>query len=474
MDTSLKDLNRKRKTIGFRLAAWYSLAFILSSLALFGLAYFLLSSSLEQKDRELIESQVRLYASRYQTGGLPALMEEVRAGHKESLFVRVAGAENETVFQNIPLDWGDFDVTQLETTVVPGNRQWSHLLGREEEGELIKDPDRLEILSAPLPDGFLLQVGKTTEARKEVLEYFQSVFAVVMVAVLGIGLAGGALLAHRSLRPVRELAGALRSVRETGQLTARVPMRQTGDELDELAGQFNALLETIEGLVNRMRSALDNIAHELRTPMTRLRGAAETALRSEPNAETCKQALGDCLEEAEQTLIVLNSLMDVAEAEAGAMKLDLTKVDVHVLIGSAGGLYEHVAEDKHITLAAALPEPLCVQADAKRLRQAVANLLDNAIKYTPPGGRIEIGARLEQQRVLISVKDTGVGIKPEELPKIWDRHYRGEAGYSERGLGLGLSLVRAVVQAHKGSVQARSEPGRGSEFVIDLPLSAPG
>ena len=400
-------------------------------------------------------------------------MEEVGAGHKESLFVRVAGAENETVFQNIPLDWGDFDVTQLETTVVPGNRQWSHLLGREEEGELIKDPDRLEILSAPLPDGFLLQVGKTTEARKEVLEYFQSVFAVVMVAVLGIGLAGGALLAHRSLRPVRELAGALRSVRETGQLTARVPTRQTGDELDELAAQFNALLETIEALVNRMRSALDNIAHELRTPMTRLRGAAETALRSEPDAEACKQALGDCLEEAEQALIVLNSLMDVAEAEAGAMKLDLAEVDLSALIQSAVGLYEHVAEDKHITLAAALPEPLCVQADANRLRQAVANLLDNAIKYTPPGGRIEISARLERQRVLISVKDTGIGIKPEELPKIWDRLYRGEAGYSERGLGLGLSLVRAVVLAHKGSVKVLSQPGQGSEFVIDLPFTLP-
>lgn len=472
--TSLKSLSQKRKTVGFRLAAWYTLAFILSSLALFGLAYVLLSSSLEQKDRELIASQLKLYASRYESDGLPALIEEVQAGHKESLYVRVAGPENNTLFQNIPLDWGDFESAQLESVVAKGNLQWTHVLGTEEEGELIPDPDRLEILSATLPDGSVLQVGKTTEARKEILEYFQRTSALVLVAVLGIGLGGGALLAHRSLRPVRELAGALRSVRETGKLDARVPTRQTGDELDELAGLFNALLETIEALVNRMRSALDNIAHELRTPMTRLRGSAEMALRSNPDPQAYRQALADCLEEAEQTLTMLNALMDVAEAEAGAMKLDVEEVDLPALIGSVVGLYEHVAEDKAIAIQAALPEKVVVQADLRRLRQAIANLLDNAIKYTPAGGRIEISARVEQQRVLISVQDTGIGIRPEELPKIWDRLYRGEAGQSQRGLGLGLSLVRAVVQAHKGSVQAHSEPGQGSRFVIDLPLHRRG
>jgi len=405
---------------------------------------------------------------------LPALIEEVEAGHKESLYVRVAGPNNNTVFQNIPLDWGDFDPKQLETLEVKGGRQWSHVLGAVEEEELIPDPDRLEVLSATLPDGFLLQVGKTTEARKEVLEYFQQTSALVLVAVLGIGLAGGALLARRSLRPVRELAGALRSVRETGKLTARVPTRQTGDELDELAGQFNVLLETIESLVNRMRSALDNIAHELRTPMTRLRGSAEMALRSNPDPQAYRQALTDCLEEAEQALTMLNALMDVAEAEAGAMKLEMEEVELSALIGSAVGLYEHVAEEKGVAIEVTLPERIVLRADPRRLRQAVANLLDNAVKYTPAGGRIEIGARPEPQGIQILVKDTGIGIPAEELPNIWDRLYRGEAGRSQRGLGLGLSLVRAVVQAHKGSVEVRSEPGQGSQFVIHLPVASTG
>lgn len=453
------------------MAAWYSFVFIVSSLVLFGLAYFLLSVSLQQKDREIIASELKLYASRYENGGLEAVSAEINAGHKESLFVRVAGPRNETLFHNMPSQWDDFDVTQLEAMGIRGDRRWTYLGGKE-EGEVFEDPDKLEIMSVALPDGSFLQVGKSTEGRKEILEYFQGIFAIVVVAVLGIGFAGGALLAHRSLRPVRDLAGALRSVRDTGRMNARVPTRQTGDELDELAGLFNALLETIESLVNRMRSALDNIAHELRTPMTRLRGAAEMALRSHPDAETYKQALADCLEEAEQSLTTLNALMDVAEAEAGAMKLDLEEVDLSSLIHSVLGLYEHVAEDKGITLQGALPERLCLQADPKRIRQAVANLLDNAIKYTPQGGRIEIKAHGEPQQVLISVRDTGIGITPEELPKIWDRLYRGEASRSQRGLGLGLSLVRAVVFAHKGSVEAHSESGKGSRFVISLPVTS--
>jgi len=136
------------------------------------------------------------------------------------------------------------------------------------------------------------------------------------------------------------------------------------------------------------------------------------------------------------------------------------------------GVYQYVADDKGITVQTALPEQLCLRADAKRMRQAVANLLDNAIKYTPQGGQIEIQTRLEQQHALISVRDTGIGIRREELPKIWDRLYRGEASHSQRGLGLGLSLVRAIVRAHQGSVEAHSEPGQGSQFVICLPVNS--
>jgi len=436
----------------------------------FALAYFLLSVSLREQDRAIIESELELYASRYETAGLDAVVAEINARHRESLFVRVAGPGNQTLLLHVPAEWNEFDFKQLEATRPGKNRQWSTLVAAEEE--LFEDPDRLEVLSSTLPDGSLVQVGKSTEARKDILDYFQSLFAVVMIVVLGLGFAGGALLASRALRPLRDLAAVLRSIRETGEMDARAPIPATGDELEELARLFNTLLETIESLVNRMRGALDDIAHDLRTPMTRLRGTAEMALQAKADAETYKEALADCLEEAEQVLTMLNTLADISEAEAGAMKLDLEEVDLAGVIRGVMGVYQYVAEEKDITLRTTLPEQLRLRVDPKRIRQAVANLLDNAIKYTPAGGRVEVEAHLEQQQALISVSDTGIGLKPEELPKIWERLYRGEASHSQRGLGLGLSLVRAVVLAHKGTVEAHSQPGQGSQFVLRLPFSA--
>ena len=437
---------------------------------MFALAYVLLSVSLQQQDRAIIESELQLYASRYETAGLDAVVAEINGRHRESLFVRVAGPRNQTLLQHIPAEWNEFDFKQLEAAPPSTDRQWTYLVAAEEEW--FEDPDRLEILSRTLPDGSVVQVGKSTEARKDILGYFQGIFAVVMIVVLGLGFAGGALLASRSLQPLRDLAAVLRSIRETGKMDARAPTPPTGDELEELARLFNALLETIESLVARMRDALDNIAHDLRTPMTRVRGAAEMALRSNPDLESCREALADCLEESEQVLTMLNALTDISEAEAGALKLDVEEVDLPGLIRSVIGVYQYVADDKGIAVHTALPEQLGLRADAKRLRQAVANLLDNAIKYTPHGGRIEIEAQREQHQVVISVTDTGIGIQPEELPKIWDRLYRGEASHAQRGLGLGLSLVRAVVLAHKGSVEAHSQPGQGSRFVICLPINS--
>ncbi len=437
---------------------------------MFLLAYFLLSTTLREKDHEAIESELQRYKSLHESGGLEVLLAEVRAQQKETMFVRVAGPGNETLAAYMPVGWDDFEWKQLETGAGTRQKNWIFLAGKL-EGQLIEDPDTLEILSAQLGDGTILQVGRSTELRGDILENFQNVFAVVTIAVLAIGLAGGAFWARRSLRPVNELVRVLRSIQETGKIEARVPTRQTGDQLDELTGQLNALLATIESLVGRMRGALDDVAHDLRTPLTRLRGAAEIALRSNADNETYRQALADCLEQAEQTLVMLNTLMDVAEAEAGTMKLQRERVDMAAVVQATVGLYEHVAEEEGVSLHAEVAEGLSVSADRRRLQQAVANLVDNAIKYNSRGGSVHIRAEQQGPHVVITVRDTGIGIAPEELSRIWDRLYRGEAGREHRGLGLGLSLVRAVAVAHKGSVEAQSELGRGSTLEIRLPAN---
>jgi signal transduction histidine kinase len=286
-----------------------------------------------------------------------------------------------------------------------------------------------------------------------------------------VGFAGGAWLAGRALRPIRNLSMVARSIVDTGRFDARVPVRARRNELDELAMLFNQMLEKIELLIRGMKDSLDNVAHDLRTPVTRLRGMAEQALRAEAGEGTAREALADCLEESERLMATLNALMDVSEAEAGTMKLALESIDLGALIGEVAELYGYAADEKNISVSTSGAKGLYVDGDRTRLRQVIANLVDNAVKYTPKGGHIDIEARKEDRQALVVVRDNGIGIARDELGRIWDRLYRGDKSRSQRGLGLGLSLVKAVIQAHNGRVEAAPNPSGGSVFRVYLPLA---
>ncbi len=465
---SLRSLDRIRKTIGFRLTLWYSALFIVSSLILFVIVYFLISSSFRQEERYTIQSKLREFSAQYQRGGIEALKREVGfEEHSGNLFfVRVAGPRGHTLFVNIPALMGEgFDTGQIENRAVTGSGQWIHLPAKGDKGGV------LDIASTSLTDGGILQVGMSRGEKEEFLERFRETFAGIIIPVILLGFTGGVLFAFRALMPIRNIIKTVRSI-DKGRLDARVSVRHTGDELEELTVLFNGMLQRIEVLINGMRSALDNVAHDLRTPMTRLRGTAEMALRSGQDMEVCREALSDCLEESDQILKMLNTLMDISEAETGVMRLRLEKINLSSLIEDVVDLYRYVAEDEGIAIYIKTPGELFLTADHNRMRQVIANLLDNAVKYTPAGGRVDVEASRKGDHVVVRVEDTGIGISEEELPKIWGRLYRGEQSRSARGLGLGLSLVKAVVHAHKGYVEVYSEPDRGSGFMICLPVKA--
>jgi signal transduction histidine kinase len=466
---SFKSLERLRKTTGFRLTVWYSGLFILSALILFALAYALLWSSLRQKDRESIALELHELAALYHDSGLEGVTREIELQQRlygtRAFFIRLADLQHHTRFLILSDQWEAFHLTRLKKMVGTADIQWIEVPGRGNE-------NRLEVASLGLPDGWLLQVGKSTADRRLVLEHFREIFTGVILAVILLGFGCGTFLAFRTLRPIRHLIQTVQSI-EAGAMDIRVPTRDTADELDELGRLFNAMLNRITALIQGMRGALDNVAHDLRTPMTRIRGIAEIALRSEPNLELYQEALADCVEESDRLLTMVNTLMDISEAETGALRLTLEPVNISALLEDAVDLYREVAEEKEIAVAIVAPKDLWVRADRNRMRQVLANLLDNALKYTPRGGDIDLIAYQEETQVMMVVEDTGMGISAAELPKIWDRLYRGDQSRSQRGLGVGLSLVKAVVMAHKGTVEVSSIPGVGSRFTLVLPIPVP-
>lgn len=462
-------LDRMKRNLSLRLAVWYTAVSLLACIVLFASAYYSLSSSLENEDRKAIRLKFTEYMRAFQKDdlmGVEALINAERDSAKPvPFFVRIAGPENGTLLLSLPDQWTGLDPTQIKG---PSIRETNQQI-RVKAGNI---ETVFEIITFPLPENHFFQIGKDIRYREELLTRFRHVFAGVMIPAILVGLIGGCFVTFRALQPVRHLTRTVRSVVETGNVESRVPTGKIDDELNELVLLVNRMLERIERLIRGMQESLDSVAHELRTPLARLRGVAENALQADPNLATCREALSDCLEEAERIVNLLNTLMDISEAKTGVLHLNRQSVDVSALMEELVELYRYIAEEKHIDIRTDVVSGLAIYADPNRMRQALGNLLDNAVKYTPTGGRVDVSVKQEDRYVIVAVTDTGIGILPENLTKIWERLFRGEESRLQHGLGLGLSFVKSIIEVHGGHVDVLSSPGTGSTFSVHLPLVA--
>jgi signal transduction histidine kinase len=436
------------RVFGLRLALWYSALFAIGAVTIAVVTYSITALSIGQRDQQILQGKLAEYAAAYGRGGLDVLTATVRTEQQvtpERLFVRVVDRRFDALVLSSPEGW---DVAKLET------------------------------VTAQLGDGTIVQVGKSTESRDDLLARFRLALSMVTLLIVAIALTGGWLITQTALSPIRRLASAVKWIIRTGRTDERVEIEGSGDAVDDLTRLFNAMLDRIEGLVIGMRGALDNVSHDLRTPLARLRGTAEMALAAPADAQRDREALADCVEEVDRVRVMLDTLMDISEAESGALQLHREPTALADVLARAVDLYRDVADAKGVSLIAQdlaqSHEPgraLVVDADRTRLEQVAANLIDNAVKYTPTGGRVDVSLSRDHDRAVLRVSDTGPGIPPEEKRRIWERLFRGDASRTERGLGLGLSLVKAIVEAHGGAVDVTSAVGTGSTFTVSLPLS---
>jgi len=447
-----------------RLTLGYAALFVVSTLALFVLTSALLLGYMRERDRAYTRARLDDFAGAYARAGVAGVARAANAlrsdDRGEELLVRVSDRNNRTLFLVPPEDWSvaEFRDLALRPTE-PGARVLVQSAGRTET---------VEVVAVRLADGVRLEAGMSSDERDDVVESFPDTFIAVSLPTLLLALLGGAFMGQRAVRPVRRLSETMRSIIETGNVGERAPRAPARGEIGELYRLFDLTFDRVEALIAGLRNTLDDVAHDLRTPLTRIRGVAEVALHDGRDEEGYREALADVVEASESASATLDAIIDVGEAEAGARELRLENVSVGKLLFGVSELYADAAEVRGVSLVVDAPDDIVVPADRALLGRVVANLVDNAVKYGGPGGHVVLGARQDEKHVLIEVRDDGPGIPAADLPRIWDRHFRSDGSRSERGLGLGLSLVRAGVEAHGGYATVHSVEGEGATFTVHL------
>lgn len=329
-----------------------------------------------------------------------------------------------------------------------------------------KRPGDWVIASRNLKDGTILQGGAEYP---EIVRLYRGVKNITSAMLIAAVLASAWLtwlVRLKSTSSLQEAENSLQRVIRDRKWDLLAEERN--DELAHLYHLLNELIAQNRQLIKEMQESLDNVAHDLRTPMTRLRSVAEYGLQKK-DPEKLAEALSDCLEESERVLSMLGIMMSVAEAESGTMHLNKELISLAATIDDVTALYEYVAEEKSIAVNVDIDRSCMVEVDKTRIMQVWANILDNAIKYGKKEGAVKIYSLPGENVVSVVFEDNGIGISTSEIERIWDRLFRGDRSRTEQGLGLGLNYVRAVVEAHGGRAVVKSELGKGSAFMVELP-----
>ena len=460
-------LTKLFRTTTFRLSLTYLALFSAAAIVAIVYIYWNTTVLLSRQLNQTIDAELKGLAEQYRAGGLDQLVRIVaeRSGTPGNSLYLVADSEGRRLAGNLsavsPELWNSLGPVEF-------------VYQRPATGGVEK---RLAFANVfRLASGYRLIVGRDIEDRRELARMVRSamLWGLGVMALFGIG--GGYWVSRKLLARIDALAETTRTIMD-GDLTGRLPVTGSGDELDRLSESLNLMLARIEQLMAGLREVSDNIAHDLKTPLNRLRNRVEQALREPYGEAAYREVLERTIEEADGLIKTFNALLSIARIEAGAGGENREKLDVSALLRDVAELYEPVAEERGIELRAETDAPIFVRADRQLLGQAIANLIDNALKYGAPerssgnGSRpeVEVSAHAKGAIAEIVVTDRGPGVPVPDRERVLDRFVRLEASRSEPGSGLGLSLVAAVARLHGGILRLEdNEPGL--RVVLALPV----
>ena len=462
-------INKLRHTLAFRLTLWYTTLFAVLALIVFILFYVLTASVIYQRtDDNLLAQRDRLYAV-YNFQGINMLLRtaalQAQAIGEKKMFYRffypsgvVFSSSNMSYWKGVGIDRNAVEDVLVHNT----HAYVTHSITGSEY--------KARVLYARIGNAVILQLGSSLEEEQRLLKALKRIFMVTLSGMLVLAIIGGWFMSHHALSGVAMVTRTAQQISED-DLNTRVPVRHRHNEIDRLAITFNQMLDRIRDLVAGIRQMNDNIAHDLRSPIARIRGLAEVTLTSDTGQDEYRQMAASTIEECDRLLDMINTMLTISRTEAGVNPMERKPVDLAATIREACELFQPLAEEKSVRLEMRIDGGAELAGDQRMLQRMVANLIDNAIKYTPAGGHILVALTPNgTEQFCLTVQDSGIGISAEDQPKVFERFFRSDQARTQGGAGLGLSLAQAIVRVHGGRIEVQSELDKGSTFTITLPI----
>ncbi len=459
-------IRHRSRSVVSRLTLWYGLICTLFSIAAYTLLSIKLDQNISRRVEHDLENEIIELKLIYTEKGLAGLQEEFdresKADGLKKVFFRFVSPAC-TILASSDVSGWDGIQNELAAVPVPAANETVFFTLYDRNS-----PYNAHMVASRTFDENIVQFGVNLKSNNIFRRKFRNIFIAFSVIMFALSTLSGWLIARRAMSGVRRVTQAVSHIYK-GRLRQQVSFNNEGREIDELAEAFNEMLIRIESLVREIKEVSDNAAHDLRSPITRMRGVAETTLTGPQEIEAYREMGLIMIEESERLTQMINTTLEIAQAESGLLEISRSPVDLTAILKNAVDLFLPVAEEKHLKIVANLPpDTLVLSGDKMRIQRTIANLLDNAIKYTSDG-EITVTAYTHGNLLQIAISDTGIGIIPEETERIFERFYRSEKSRSTQGNGLGLSLARTIIQAHHGSITVKSSPGKGTTFTITLP-----